>query len=53
MNFKNAKELLKQSGKILLSAQSDQINENETVKLLALTYNNMGFLFKKKLLNKC
>jgi hypothetical protein len=47
MNFKNAQELLKQSEQILLSAQSDQINENEKVKLLALTYNNMGCLFKK------
>ena len=30
-----------------MSAQSDQIHENEKVKLLALSYNNMGCLFKK------
>lgn len=48
LNFKVALELLKQSEELLLSATiGKDVSEHERIKLLALTYNNLGCLFKK------
>jgi hypothetical protein len=48
LNYQTALELLKQAEKLLNSAQIPQdIEENEKAKLLALTFNNLGCLYKK------
>lgn len=47
-NFKTAHELLKESEQLLITAEAGKdIKEHERVKLLALTYNNLGCLYKK------
>ena len=48
MNHGLALDLLKQAERLINSAQTPQdIEENEKAKLLALTYNNLGCLYKK------
>ena len=48
LDFKTATNLLRESETLLLSAKVGyDINEYEKVKLLALTYNNLGCLYKK------
>ena len=51
LNYNAANDFLKQAEAILIASQSSQdpIPDVERVKLLALTYNNMGCLFKKYL----
>ena len=47
-NYKQAHDLLRESEQLLVSAvPGKDIAENEKIKLLALTYNNLGCLFKK------
>jgi hypothetical protein len=48
LNYKLAHNLLRESEQLLITAiVGKDISENERVKLLALTYNNLGCLFKK------
>ena len=48
LNYKLAHDLLRESEQLLISAViGKDISEIERVKLLALTYNNLGCLFKK------
>jgi len=49
LNYKATHDYLKQAETCLINAQDAEnlIPDNERVKLLALTYNNMGCLFKK------
>lgn len=47
-NFKVAHDLLKEAEQLLLTAAvGKDIAEHDRVKLLALTYNNLGCLYKK------
>jgi hypothetical protein len=47
-NYKQAHDLLRESEQLLITAvPGKDISEIEKVKLLALTYNNLGCLFKK------
>jgi hypothetical protein len=48
LNFRVAFELLRQSEQLLNSAKPGvDIKDHERIKLLALTYNNLGCLYKK------
>ena len=47
-NFKLSYDLLQESEQLLITAQvGKDITEHERAKLLAVTYNNLGCLYKK------